>query len=166
MFGRRISKNHPRVEAYGTVDELSAALGLARALLEEGWLQGEIRKTQVELIGLMGALAVDEADGARYAEAGYAKLEPEALARLDQVVAELEQKLPKPTGWALAGETVSAGALEVARTVCRRAERRLVALQEGGAQGLDLPLAYLNRLADFLWLAARWAEKKSEKKTG
>lgn len=161
MFGRRVSKTHPRVEAYGTVDELNVFLGVARANLTEEWLRTELEQTQRELIGLMGELAVAPEDANRYQEAGFKKLEAVALQRLDSGIARMEKGLPKPEGWVLPGQNASGAQMEMARVACRRAERQVVRLRENGEMVADLVLSYLNRLADFLWLAARWAEKKS-----
>jgi cob(I)alamin adenosyltransferase len=161
MFGRRVSKTHPRVETCGTVDELNVFLGVARASLEEEWLQNELEQTQRELIGLMGELAVAKEDADRYQKAGYSMLEVIALQRLDSGIARMEEGLPKPEGWVLPGQNRSGAQIEMARVACRRAERQVVRLRESGEPVTDLMLSYLNRLADFLWLAARWMEKKS-----
>jgi cob(I)alamin adenosyltransferase len=155
MYGRRVRKNDARVEAYGTVDELNAALGMARALSTAPLIPAELLAIQRQLVALMGELAVAPEDQARYrATEKYPKLEERALAELDAIVARLEGEKITFDGWATPGANVAAGALDVARTVCRRAERRVVELGDESA----LVIRYLNRLSDVLWLMARQAE--------
>jgi cob(I)alamin adenosyltransferase len=155
MFGRRVSKNDPRVEAYGTVDELNAALGLARAQAVRSGAAESLLAVQGRLVALMGELAVAPEDLQRYRTAGkYPQLEESALAELDRLVERLEHEKFTFDGWATPGANVAAAALDVARTVCRRAERRVVELGGDAA----LVIRYLNRLSDVLWLMARQAE--------
>jgi cob(I)alamin adenosyltransferase len=158
MYGRRVGKADPRVEAYGIVDELNAALGLARAQAALPLVQEELLAVQKQLVALMGELAVAPEDRARYRAAEkYPKLEPGALARLDALVAKIEDEKIKFEGWATPGASVASAALDVARTVCRRAERRVVKLAEAENA---LAIRYLNRLSDVLWLMARYTETK------
>jgi cob(I)alamin adenosyltransferase len=158
MYGRRVPKSHPRVEAYGTVDELNAALGLARATAGEGFTRENLLLIQKDLVSLMGELSVLPEDLGRYVKDGYAVVTPQMTARLDVLVREIEARNVSFKDWATPGATLNAAALDVARTVCRRAERRVCALQEAG--GLKNPeiLTYLNRLSDLLWLMARQVE--------
>jgi len=158
MYGRRVSKSHPRVAAYGTADELNSALGFARATAEDAWVRDLLVKTQHELVGLMGELAVEEADRERYLKSKLARLEEPHLTRLDEAVANIEARQITFEGWATPGATLHAAALDVARTVCRRAERAIVALAEAGASLNPVLLRYLNRLSDLLWLLARLEE--------
>lgn len=161
LYGRRVSKSHPRVNAYGCADELNAALGLARATASDAWVQETISATQQELIGLMGELAVDDMDRERFLKSKLARLEPAHLQRLDAAAAQIEARQISFSGWAMPGATWHAAALDVARTVCRRTERAVVALAESGAQMNPLVLQYLNRLSDVLWLLARLGESQS-----
>lgn len=160
MYGRRLSKAHPRVEAYGTVDELNSALGLARASSGDSWVGEQLLAVQKDLVALMGVLAVAEEDRERYAKSTHPKMEPCMLDRLDQGVARLEAGKISFSGWATPGHSLHSAALDVARTVCRRAERRVAALFETGASEAGI-LPYLNRLSDFLWLLARFDETNS-----
>ena len=158
MFGRRVSKCHPRVEACGTVDELNAAIGLARATSKQKFLRDNLFLIQKELVILMGEIGVAEKDLPRYTKGGYALVTPAMTAKLDVVVRDLEAKNISFKGWATPGENLNSAAFDVARTVCRRAERRVCRLQEVGELHNPEIIIYLNRLADMLWLFARWTE--------
>ncbi len=157
LYGRRVDKFDPRVEACGAVDELNAALGLARAHAEVPLVKTELPGIQKELIALMGELAVAAEDRDRYAKDKFPKLTPEMLARLDDLVARIEAEKISFEGWATPGASVASAALDVARTTCRRAERVVARLTASGDLEL-LPLQYLNRLSDLLWLMARYTE--------
>ncbi len=159
MYNRRVSKCHPRVEAYGCVDELNAALGLARATSNEDFIKSNLFAIQKGLVILMGELATAPEDLARYEKDGYSRVNEGMVAGLDKVVGEIEAQKISFKGWATPGETLNSAALDVARTVCRRGERRVCALEEAGQLQNRLVIIYLNRLADLLWLMARFAEK-------
>jgi len=160
MYNRRVSKCHPRVEAYGAVDEINAAIGMARATAESGFVRDNLLMIQADLVVLMGELATLPEDLPRYVKDGFKLVTPEMTGKLEKVVKEIEAQKIAFKGWATPGATVHSGALDVARTVCRRAERRVCVLQE--ADQLHNPdiIIYLNRLSDLLWLFARWAEEK------
>ena len=162
MYGRRVPKTHPRVEAYGTVDELNSALGLARATTTDKFIAGNLLAIQKDLVGLMGELSVLPEDLSRYVKGGYPTVVPEMTATLDGWVKEIEAKHISFKGWATPGNTASSAALDVARTVCRRAERRVCALKEMNEPVNPEIVIYLNRLSDLLWLFARWAEAKEK----
>ncbi|MFO1477996.1 MAG: cob(I)yrinic acid a,c-diamide adenosyltransferase [Verrucomicrobiota bacterium] len=158
MYGRRVLKSHARVEAYGVVDELNASLGVARAAAADPGLRENLLFIQKELVTLMGELAVAAEDLERYVKDGYALVTPEMGRRLEQQVFEMESSAKVIQGWATPGATPGAAALDLARTVCRRAERRVSALLDDGQLRNQEVLIYLNRLADWLWLAARLAQ--------
>ena len=157
MYGRRLSKTHPRVEAYGTVDELNSALGLARATAQDEWVKEELLATQKDLVALMGVLAVAVEDRERYAQSNYPKMESSMLDRLDRDVAQIEAQKISFKGWATPGHSLHSASLDIARTVCRRAERRVLELF-AIEDKTDIIIPYLNRLSDLLWLMARLAE--------
>jgi len=157
MYGRRVEKFDLRVETYGTVDELNAALGMARAQATLPLVQRELLRIQKELVALMGELAVAPADAERYARDEYPKLTPEMLRHLDDLVAEIERQEITFEGWATPGASIASASLDVARTTCRRAER-LVAELAMADPVAPLVIQYLNRLADLLWLLARYTE--------
>jgi cob(I)alamin adenosyltransferase len=162
MYGRRVPKNHPRVETYGTIDELNAALGLARATTKEDFIRENLLAIQKNLVVLMGELAVVPEDLSRYAKDGYSVVTPEMTAKLDALVREIEAQKVSFKGWATPGATMNSAALDVARTVCRRAERRVCTLRETGELQNAEIIIYLNRLSDLLWLMARRVESKGD----
>jgi cob(I)alamin adenosyltransferase len=160
MYNRRVAKNNPRVEAYGCVDELNAALGLARATAQHDFVREHLTGIQRDLVTLMGELATAAEDLPRYERDGFALVTPELTAKLDALVTTAEAQNISYHGWAMPGADLNSAALDVARTVCRRAERRACGLHE--AQQLQNPeiIVYLNRLGDLLWLLARWVETR------
>jgi cob(I)alamin adenosyltransferase len=159
MYGRRIPKNHPRVEACGSLDELNAALGLARAHATADFLRENLLWIQKSLVDVMGEVGVDTGDLPRYASQGYTLITPDLVGKVDNLVSELESQKISFQGWATPGANLVSAALDVARTTCRRAERRVLDLQAAGELKNREILIFLNRLADVLWLFARWAEK-------
>ena len=161
MYGRRVPKSHPRVEACGTVDELNAALGLARATAEHDFVRDNLFAIQKDLVVLMGELGVQPEDLERYVKDGYPLVTPGLTAKLDALVHEIEAQNISFKGWATPGASKHSAALDVARTVCRRAERRVCALKESGELKNAEILIYFNRLSDLLWLLARWVETKT-----
>jgi cob(I)alamin adenosyltransferase len=163
MYGRRVSKDHPRVDAYGSVDELNAALGLARSLAKQPE-QKLLETIQKALVGLMGELAVAPEDLHRYESEGYARLKDEDLALVDRQIELMEKAAPKASGWSTPGGSTAGAALDLARTVCRRAEREIWRLEKSQGNIRSLIPRYLNRLSDFLWLMERASELKVPKK--
>lgn len=159
MFNRRVPKTHPRVIAYGTVDELNAALGMVRAFCEVPFICERVFEVQKELVVLMGELAVDDGDMDRYLEKGHKRVTSAMVDALTQWIDDLE-KGHRITfaGWATPGATKGSACLDVARTTCRRAERCVVELSEKGVLVNPEVVRYLNRLSDLCWLWARWAE--------
>ena len=139
MYGRRVMKCHPRVEAYGTVDELNSALGLARATATHEPLREYLLSIQKDLVILMGELAVAAEDLERYVKDGNSPVTPQMVSRLEKQVYEIEAGTQVMKGWATPGGNLLSASLDAARTVCR---------------------IFLNRLADLLWLLARRAETK------
>jgi cob(I)alamin adenosyltransferase len=160
MYGRRVPKTDARVDAYGCVDELNASLGFARVTVANSFLTEQIETAQKELITVMGELATAPEDLARYLKDGFQVTSSVMTDRLTAVVDDLEKsKLDKFKGWAVPGKTRDSAALDMARTVCRRAERRVAALMADGKEFNIEILRYLNRLSDLCWLMARYAER-------
>jgi len=162
MYGVRVSKTEARVEAYGTVDELNAALGLVRATTDENIVREVIFSVQKELVILMGELAVADKDRERYLKGGYEAVTAPMVDRLTDVVNDLEDNYRVDfKHWATPGNSLSSAALDLARATCRRAERRVVDLSERKDYVNPESIRYLNRLSDVLWLFARYIETKS-----
>ena len=158
LFGGRVPKDHPQVEAVGCLDEFNAALGLAKVSADPT-LREQLETLQRSLVPLMGE--VGAGDVARYlADGRFAHLDAPDLARVDALVAELEGRSLSFDGWATPGATPLAAALDLARVGARRAERQLVTLRFAGDQPVrPLVLSYVNRVSDVLWLLARQAEQ-------
>jgi cob(I)alamin adenosyltransferase len=146
------------VEAYGSVDELNAALGMARAAGQAPFLRERLLEIQKDLVIVMGELATQPEDLPRYLKDGFQVATPALTAKLDLIVKEIESKNVSFKGWATPGENAASAALELARTACRRAERRVCALQESRQLENAEIIVFLNRLSDALWLMARQAE--------
>ena len=158
MYGRRVPKTDSRVEAYGSVDELNAALGFARASTTDASLVDQIHSIQKELIIVMGELATAPEDLARYTKDGFHLTTAVMVDRLTALIVDLE-KGKQFKDWAIPGEGLTSAALDLARTTCRRAERRVAQLIVDPKNFNGETLRYLNRLSDLCWLLARRAKK-------
>lgn len=161
IYGRRVPKNHPRVEACGTLDELNSALGLARATATEKFVGENLLWIQKSLVDVMGEVGVLPEDLPRYAKDGHKLVTAALTAKLDALVEEIEAQNISFKGWATPGASPHSAALDLARSICRRAERRVFDLQSAGRLKNAEILIFLNRLSDLLWLFARWAETKT-----
>src|SRR2546423_15513570 len=162
MYGRRVPKTDARVDAYGCVDELNAALGLARAAAKDAFLSDQILAVQKELVTVMGELATAAEDIDRYNKDGFQLTTAAMTDRLTAVIDDLEKnRLAKFKDWVTPGKNLSAATLDLARTVCRRAERRVADLMLADPKFNREILGYLNRLSDLCWLLARVAEQSA-----
>jgi cob(I)alamin adenosyltransferase len=160
MYGRRVPKTDHRVDAYGCVDELNSALGLARAATDDAFIKEEILRAQKELITVMGELATAPEDLARYRKDKFEVTTSTMVDRVTTVIDELEKdKSLYPKDWVIPGASVASAALDNARTTCRRAERRVAALVNDDTNFNVEILRYLNRLSDLCWLLARKIEQ-------
>jgi len=157
LFNRRVPKTDAHIEAYGAVDEFSAALGLARAAAGAGALNDEMLRIQNELVLLMGELALLDEDRARYEGTKREYIGPAATERLTALVHEGERKVSFKD-WVMPGATPLGAALDFARTVCRRAERRVLMLREQQSSLNPEIVRYLNRLSDVCCIWARLAD--------
>lgn len=160
LYGQRVSKTHPQVEAIGTLDELNVALGGIKPHLaaDAGDTRSLIETIQKNLIAFMGEIICAESDLARYEASKFERLNEADLERLDTGVNALEAKGLTFTDWATPGGNALAAAFETARVTARRAERQLVGLPAHGRTPRPLLGSFLNRLSDLLWLLAREAE--------
>ena len=159
LFGRRIAKTSLRVAALGTVDEVNAALGLARAAGGDAEVIALIDAIQQRLIGLMGQLACLPEDTGRYK---YAALTVADVAWVETEARRFEARGVKFTGWAKPGAegSMARAGLDFARAMARRAERVVLALHESGEEVAEPVRLFFNRLSDLLWILARVEESR------
>lgn len=157
LFGKRLPKTSLRIEALGTVDELNAALGIARAAAADPEIIGLIDAIQSRLVGLMGQIACLPEDRERYLEKRYAALTEADVAWIETTAKDCEARGVKLQDWARPGAegSLARAGLDFARAVARRAERAILTLHASG-DPIDLPIRlFFNRLSDFLWILAR-----------
>ena len=160
LFGRRVPKTGLRVEALGAVDELNSALGLARASGAGKEVEEMIDHVQEKLVALMGLLACLPEDLQQYTEKRFATLEQGDVSWVEECAARYESRGVKFKGWARPGaeHSVSRAALDMARSIARRAERRVWELHEKEGHVAEPVRLYFNRLSDLLWILARVEE--------
>ncbi len=160
LFARRIAKTSFRVDALGCVDELNAALGLARASTREEARIALIDEIQTRLIALMGQLATLPEDLPRYEKTGYPMLGNADVEWVVGIAREYEEKGIKFTGWAMPGAEgcMARAGLDFARSAARRAERSVLRLHESGEPVPESVRLFFNRLSDLLWILARAGE--------
>ena len=167
--GERAPKDDPRIEAYGTIDEAVAALGIARAELGAKAITGTVPpglenldelivRLQRELF-VVGAELATNPDSRDRGRDGETRVSAAMVEGLDDVLRELEAGIQIPREFVVPGETRTSAAIELARTIVRRAERRVVSLHREGLLSEGYLLPYLNRFADLLWILARAAEQ-------
>lgn len=157
LYGGRVSKTDPRTEAYGAIDEAISALGVARALVTDPARHATILRIQSELFTVGAELATDAVEYPKLQE-HFMTVGPDFTSRIEAEIAELERTVTLPDAFVIPGGTQPAAALDVARTVARRAERRIVALQQAGQLHNPEVLRYVNRLSDLLFMLARAEE--------
>lgn len=160
LGGDRVPKSDPRVEAYGSVDELNAGLGLALALDAEGTLdRDELTRVQEDLLAIGARLAA--ANPERALERGtIPALDPGRVEELERWIDRLYEELPALDAFVLPGGSPAGAQLHVARTVCRRAERAIVDLRGEDAELAEKVIPYVNRLSDLLFTLARSVNRR------
>ena len=151
--GTRVSKADLRVEAYGTVDELNSSLGFARSICSNEGMRSTVHEIQKTLFRVGSALATPPESKKQMAA-----ISVEDVDRLTALVHEIEGREGILSDWSLPGAHPESAAFEVARTVCRRAERAIVRLVESGAEVHPQAVPYINRLSDLIWLFGRQLE--------
>jgi cob(I)alamin adenosyltransferase len=154
--GARVPKSSPRVDAYGTVDELNAAIGVARAAKLDAAIDGVLAHVQVDLFTLGAELATVPG---KEDKLKMRLLDADDAARLERAIDQAEAKLPPLTNFVLPGGSPGAAGLHFARTVCRRAERLVLGLSDSPARREIV--IYLNRLSDLLFVLARRANAEA-----
>jgi len=157
LYGGRVSKTDARTEAYGAVDEAISALGAARALITDRNRHAIILRVQSELFTVGAELATDAAEYDKL-QRHFMVVTPDFTNRIEAEIAALEQEITLPAAFVIPGGTPAAAALDVGRTVTRRAERRIVGLQEAGLLKNPEVLRYVNRLSDLIFMLARAEE--------
>ncbi|HYG10841.1 MAG TPA: cob(I)yrinic acid a,c-diamide adenosyltransferase [Pyrinomonadaceae bacterium] len=154
--GERVSKADLRVEAYGTIDELTSLMGFARSICDDAEVHDLTKEIQRELFAVSGGVA--NPLGAQKEPPYVSEAMVETLTAHVNRIESMEGIL---SDWSLPGEHAAAAAYDVARTVCRRAERAVVRLIESGEEAAPQTVAYLNRLSDLLWLLGRLLELRA-----
>ena len=157
--GGRVGKDHPRVAAYGDVDELNSTIGVVRATAPVDFFDDLLESIQRDLFSIGGHLATPDPDKVRKALAK-AQLSTEQVSRFESTIDTADAELEPLKAFILPGGTAKAAALHVARTVCRRAERQVVALTATDEVPAEF-LTYLNRLSDLLFTLARLANHRA-----
>jgi cob(I)alamin adenosyltransferase len=152
--GVRVSKSSVRVEAYGTIDELNSALGFARSICDDREIVELARSVQQDLFKIGSALATPP-----QSPKPEVPIEASMVERLTIEVHRIEAMEGVLSDWSISGEQTAAAAFDMARTICRRAERAIVRLAESGEAVQPGILAYVNRLSDLLWLFGRKLER-------
>lgn len=153
LGGGRAPKDDPRIEAFGTVDEASSALGLARALSAHERVRSICEELQRGLYAVGAELGTNP-----QADKTFVTTDASQVPRLEQLISELEAEATMPAGFILPGATPASGALDLARSITRRAERRCLTLERSGGLRNPEVRRWLNRLSLVLFVLARWEE--------
>ena len=156
--GGRVSKTHPRVEAYGDVDELNATIGLARAIESMSRVDEILVSMQRDLFAIGALLATPDRDKMKR-QLEKASVDERRITELEHAIDDADRELEPLKSFILPGGTPKAAALHIARTVCRRAERRVIALVDEEIP--QIVVVYLNRLSDLLFTLARVANRRA-----
>ena len=158
LHGGRVSKSGPCIAASGAVDEAVSAMGLARALSADERVTSLLREAQREMIAVGAEISAGGSDDVP--ERHFASVTPEMTARLEREIDGLAREVEPPAELVIAGASPASAAIDVARTMVRRAERAAVALQEAGLLRNAEVLAYLNRLSDLVFMLARFEDRE------
>lgn len=161
LYGGRVSKDDQRVEAYGTVDEAVAALGLARALSAYPRVRQTLLDLQKQLFTVAAEMAIDIAEYPKF-DKHFPRVTPEMVQRIEAMVHEIEAEIAMPPTFVVPGASAASGALDLARTVVRRAERRAITLRNAGLLTNAEILRYLNRASDLVYALARYENKDAD----
>ena len=159
LYGGRVSKNDPHTEAYGITDEAVSAMGLGRATSDDPKVKEILRDLQRELFTIAAELAT-EPDKYELFQQHFKPVTEEMVENLETTIDSLEEEFQMPTVFVLPGGSAASAAIDIARTIIRTAERRVVALAEAGKLTNGLITAYLNRLGDLLFVLARYQDRE------
>jgi len=161
LYGGRVPKSDPRLEAYGTIDEAVSALGLARALSRYAKVKGWILRLQKELFAVAAELAIDVKEYGTF-DKHFKRVSKEMVEGLERLIEEVEQEVAMPPTFIVPGATAASGALDLARTIVRRAERRIIELKGQGLVQNPEIIRYINRLSDTIYALARYENKETD----
>lgn len=158
LFGQRVWKSSLRCEAYGTLDEAVSCLGIARNVATKDKTKEVILKVQKELFRVNAELATKCEDYEKFASR-FTPVTDEMANQLAEVIDELKSEIELPKSFIIPGSNLGSAWLDLSRTIVRRAERRVIALKQNNKISNNAILHYLNRLADLLFILARYEEK-------
>ena len=151
-----VSKNSPQLEAYGDLDELACVLGIARYQIKDQEINGELLSVQ----RFLSTVAAELATSPEKLDKLKLRVDQKSLAAFEAKLENLESRTAIPRGFIVSGDHLASSYLDLARTVARRCERKVVALSEQGLMKNEYLLIWLNRLSDYLYLLARFLEDK------
>lgn len=154
LMGDRVAKSHPIIEAVGTLDELNAALGLAKIVPHPTFTS--IYVIQNDLVKLMGEIATSQENEEKYQQSKFEKIDEQSLNYLEVIINQIESTNPTFKDWETPGNNEVSARYDYARTIARRAERQIIRLREENIRTYrEIVYKYINRLSDTLWLLAR-----------
>ncbi len=158
LMGGQVPKNHPRCEAYGEADFATSAMGMARAISLNSRVKEALLKVQREMFTVMSELAVDS-DRYHHFKENYNTITEEHVAHAERLIDDLKQEVELPPKFIIPGASPASGAIDLARSALRSAERRIVELNQKFPLDNDQILPYVNRLGDLLFMLARYEDK-------
>ena len=159
LYGGRVPKNDPRCEAYGATDEAVSALGLARPLCQDPRVRQVIRQCQKDLFAVGAELATDVGHYDTFKK-HFSPVTSDMVEGLERIIDEMNAQIELPRAFIVPGASAASGALDMARSILRRAERRVVALAQHDLLTNPEILRYINRLADLLFMLARFEDRR------
>ena len=159
LYGGLISKTDKRCEAYGEADFAVSAMGLARAMSNDTYVKTILLKTQREMFTVMAELATDTKDYNKL-ETHFRTIEKENVSQIENWIDDLTEQIDLPDKFTIPGASIASGALDLARSSLRSAERRMVALYETDMLTNKENLRYVNRLSDLLYVLARYEDRE------
>ena len=158
LFGGRVSKSDLRCEAYGTIDEAVSALGVARSISQDEYVRDVVRGVQKELFIVGGELATD-ASKYEELEKHFRVVTAEMVSALESLIDQTEREVDLPRAFVVPGASSASASLDLARSIVRRAERYVVRMKDEGLLANPYVLVYLNRLADLVFMLARYQDR-------
>ncbi len=158
LYGGRVQKNDPRCDAYGTIDEAIAAIGLARTLMVSKDVPTILKSIQKDLFTVGAELATDAKEYNKLKD-NFSVVTEEMVVELENLIDQFRSRISLPNAFVIPGGSSSSSALDLSRSIIRRAERHVVTLKELNLLAGDCVLRYLNRLSDLLFILARYEDK-------